>query len=69
MIRLALVIFAMVATSLMGSFVVLFLALGYDTSKPIILAAVIGFILAIPVSKIIAKKMSNLTNGSGTSAH
>ena len=58
MSRIALLIFAMVATAMMGTIIVISLAMGYDTAKPIITSAVIGFVLAIPTSYIIANKLS-----------
>ena len=61
MSRLALVLFAMVAVSLMGTLVTASLAMGYDTRTPIIISAVVGFVLAIPASYYIANKISDIT--------
>lgn len=60
MSRLALVLFAIVATSLMGSLVTFSLAIGYDTFKPIIISAITGFFLAIPISNYVAGKITHL---------
>jgi len=55
MIRLALILFAVIGTTLAGSFMVIGLTLGYDTQQPIILAAALGFVVAIPASVAVAK--------------
>lgn len=60
MSRLMLTIFSMVATTLMGVLVVAALTMGHDTLKPILLAAGLGFVLAIPVAWIIAGKLKDL---------
>lgn len=57
MVRLMMVIFAMVATAMMGSGVIFVLSIGRDTWQPIVIAAAIGFVLAIPVSWYAAKQM------------
>lgn len=50
-------IFAVVATSLMGTAIVAALASGYDTQQPIVIAAAAGFILALPVTWFINKQL------------
>lgn len=57
MIRLTMILFSMVATTLMGIGVVIVLSIGKDTWQPISIAAAIGFVLAIPVSYYAAKQM------------
>ena len=57
MTRLMLMLFMMIATVLMGSFVVAALTMGKDTMQPILLAAVAGFVLAIPVSWLVARQI------------
>ena len=48
----------MVATTLMGVLIVAALVTGNDTLRPILIAAAVGFVLAIPVSWQIAKAIS-----------
>mgnify|MGYP001244164789 CR=1 FL=1 len=57
MSRLMMTLFSMIATTLMGVGVVIALTTGYDTLQPIVIAAVVGFVLAIPVSWIIARQL------------
>jgi predicted PurR-regulated permease PerM len=52
------ILFSMVSTTLMGVGVIVALTAGYGTLKPIVAAAVIGMILAIPVSYLIARRLS-----------
>ncbi|SNX70208.1 hypothetical protein SAMN05878503_105117 [Cereibacter ovatus] len=58
MTRLMLILFSIVSVSLMGTFIVVALVTGYDTLQPIIAAAAIGFVAALPVSFIIARKLA-----------
>jgi hypothetical protein len=55
MLRLAMVLFSLIATSLMGSAVVVVLSMGYDTTRPILAAVAVGFIVALPVSWGVAR--------------
>lgn len=57
MSRLMMTLFSMIATTLMGVGVVIALTTGYDTLQPIVIAAVVGFVLAIPVSWFVAKQL------------
>jgi hypothetical protein len=57
MLRLALPVFAMTATTLMGIGVVAVLTAGFDTLQPIIAAAAVGFIVALPVTWAVVKKL------------
>jgi putative flippase GtrA len=57
MIRLMLMLFAVVGTTLMGIGVVTVLTLRMDTAMPIIASAAAGFVLAIPISWFVAKQM------------
>jgi hypothetical protein len=59
MLRLALVLFAVIATSLMGAGVIAVLSMGMDTGRPIVLAALAGFLVAIPVSWLVARAILN----------
>lgn len=58
MTRLTLVLFSIVSTTLMGTAIVVALVTGYDTLNPILIAAVVGFVLAIPASWIVAKQLA-----------
>ena len=57
--RLMMILFSMVSTTLMGVAVVVALVTGHDTLQPILIAAALGFILALPVSWVIAKQIEN----------
>ncbi|MDJ0826031.1 MAG: CTP synthetase [Rhodobacter sp.] len=41
-----------------GSAVIVALTMGYDTTVPILVSAVIGFVAAFPVSWTVAKKLA-----------
>jgi predicted PurR-regulated permease PerM len=58
MTRLMMTLFSMIATTLMGVAIVASLTAGYDTLQPILIAAAIGFVLAIPASYLVAKRLS-----------
>ncbi len=58
MIRLTLVLLTFIGATLAGSAVVVALTMGYDTLVPIVVAAAIGFVAAVPVAWIIARKLS-----------
>jgi len=60
MLRLASILFSMVATSLMGVGVIAALSMGYDTLNPILVAAAVGFVLAIPVTWAVANRLRDL---------
>ena len=55
MLRLASILYSIVATTLSGSFIIAALVMGYDTVTPILVAAGLGAILAFSVSYFIAK--------------
>lgn len=57
--RLMMILFSMVSTTLMGVAVVVALVTGHDTLQPILISAALGFILALPVSWVIAKQIEN----------
>ena len=58
MTRLTLILFSMISTSLMGTALVVALTLGMDTLTPILIAAALGFLLAIPVSWLVARQIA-----------
>jgi hypothetical protein len=55
MLRLASILYSIVATTLSGSLIIIALSTGYDTLTPILVAALIGAVLAIPVSYFVAQ--------------
>ena len=55
MYRLASILFSMISTTLAGSGVIVALASGYVTLVPILIAAAIGFVLALPVTYYVAR--------------
>ena len=57
MSRLALVLFSMISTTFMGSLIVAALVTGHENARAIIIAAVAGFVLAIPVSWWVARQI------------
>ncbi len=58
MLRLTLMLFAIIGTTLMGIGVVAVLTMRMDsTAMPIVTAAAAGFLLAIPVSWLVAKQL------------
>ena len=58
MTRLMLTLLSMIATTLMGVGVVIALTTGFDTLRPILLFAALGFLLAVPASWLVAKQIS-----------
>jgi predicted PurR-regulated permease PerM len=58
MTRLMLILFSMASTTLMGIAIVIALTMGLDTLQPILVAAAIGFVAAIPASWLLARQLS-----------
>jgi len=56
--RLMLVLYSMIATAMAGSGVIAVLTMGYVTLWPILGAAVVGAVLALPVSWAVAREIS-----------
>ena len=63
--RLMWVLHAMVSTTLMGIGVTAVLAANLPGWKPIAIAAAIGFVVALPVSWLVARKIETLTAPKG----
>ncbi|MBL8789250.1 MAG: hypothetical protein JNM45_02055 [Rhizobiales bacterium] len=62
MLRLTLMLFAIIGTTLMGAAVVAVLTMRMDaTAMPLIAAAAAGFVLAIPVSYGVARALMTAT--------
>ena len=57
MVRLALVLYSLIATSLAGAGVIAVLASGHGTLWPIVGAAAVGAALAVPVALLVARAM------------
>ena len=57
MLRLAMILYSLIGTTLAGSAVIAALTMGYGTLQPILIAAAIGFVLAIPASWAIARAL------------
>jgi len=57
MSRLMLVILVMASVTMAGIAIVIALTLGLDTTRPIVTAAAIGFVLSVPVSWFVARQI------------
>ncbi len=60
MVRLTVLLYSFISATLAGILIIVVLAAGYGTQMPIIYAAIVGFVAAVPVSWIVAKKISAL---------
>ncbi len=58
MTRLMMILFSMASTTLMGVGIVVALTMGLDTLQPILIATALGFLAAIPVSWLVARRLS-----------
>jgi len=58
--RLTFALHFVIGTTLMGIFVIAALSMGYGTARPIVIAVVAGFLLGIPVSWLVARKITHL---------
>ena len=57
MLPLFFIIHIFVGSTLAGSAVIAALSLGYTSGRAVVVAALIGFVLSIPASWIVAKKL------------
>lgn len=57
MVRVALLLYSLIGTTLAGSLMVVALASGFDTLWPVVGSAALGFVLAVPVSVLVAKRI------------
>ena len=55
--RLMMVLYSVIATAMAGTGVIAVLTVGYGTLWPIVIAAVVGAALALPVSWAIARQI------------
>jgi len=60
MLRLGLILHLFIGSTLSGSAVIAALTMGYDTLYPILIAALLGFIAAFPVTYLVTKKLYEL---------
>jgi hypothetical protein len=56
--RLMMVLYSMIATAMAGTGVIAVLTMGYGTLGPILGAAALGAVLALPVSWLVARQIS-----------
>lgn len=61
MLRLASILYSIIATSLAGIGVIAVLTAGYVSTQAIVGAAVAGFVLGLPVSWLVAKQILKIT--------
>ncbi|ASP23135.1 CTP synthetase [Antarctobacter heliothermus] len=59
MFRLASLLYSLISTSLAGTMVIGVLVAGHGTLMPILIAAAVGFVLAAPVSWLVARRIYN----------
>lgn len=59
MTRLALVMFSIVSVTFMGIAIVVALVAGLDTLTPIVVAAALGLVAAIPASWLLARRIAD----------
>jgi hypothetical protein len=58
MFRLALLLFVVIGATVAGVLIVAALVVGLDTKTPIAAAGLIGYVLAIPISWMVARQLS-----------
>lgn len=59
MFRLALILYAMIGTTLAGTLMVVALTAGYTTAQPVLAAVALGFAIGIPASALVARAITN----------
>lgn len=57
MTRLTLILFSIISTTMMGMGMIVALTMGYDTLTPLLVAIGTGFVLAAPVSWLVARQI------------
>lgn len=55
--RLTMILYSMIATAMAGAGVIAVLTAGYDTLWPILIAAAVGAVLALPVAWAVARQI------------
>lgn len=59
MLRLGLIFYLFIGTTLAGSAMVIALASGNDTMQPVIISALVGAVIGIPVTWFVARAVHN----------
>lgn len=59
MLRLATILYSVIATTMAGSFFIAALVTGNDRLVPIIVAVALGVVMAIPISYLVAQAIIN----------
>ncbi|MEM9392929.1 MAG: CTP synthetase [Pseudomonadota bacterium] len=59
MVRLAFYLYFPTAITLAGSFVIAALSLDLTATRPILIAAALGFVLGIPAAYMVAREITN----------
>ncbi len=62
--RLTFILHFMISTTIMGIFVTAALSAGYAGGRAILISALAGFVLAIPISWFVARKITHLAKNS-----
>ena len=57
MLRLGLILYLFIGTTFAGSAMIAALVSGFDTTIPVIISAIAGFVVAIPVSWLVAREL------------
>jgi hypothetical protein len=57
MLRLGFILHLFIGSTLAGSAVIAALVMGFDTLRPILIAAALGFVVAVPVTWLVTKKL------------
>ena len=57
MLRLAMILYSLIGTTLAGSAVIAALTMGYDTLQPILIAAELAAVLAVLAMLVVARKL------------
>ncbi len=60
MFKIAALIYTVASSTVMGIFIIIALASGFDTKQYVVIAVVAGAIVALPVSYFIAKAIKEL---------
>lgn len=60
MLRIALMLYSLIGTTIAGSAVVVALVAGYDGLYGILIAAALGFAAAVPVSLLVGRKLAQI---------
>ena len=58
--RLMFILHLVIGTTLMGIGVTAVLSMGLNTARPILLAAIVGFVVAWPVSWLVARRITQV---------